>query len=140
MLKANGSILADNRSTASQWAQEALGLPEVQVQARLRGNHLHILCEAAQCPSQELVTARFTKAIEQSDLTRLLPDRPKIYQLFLCGRKLGSRQNDWTVRLDCSSPGRQQQPQQPEPKAGVAAAARGTPDGEPPDRDRKSGS
>src|SRR5919199_373972 len=116
MLKANGSILADNRSTASQWAQEALGLPEVQVQARLRGNHLHILCEAAQCPSQELVTARFTNAIAQTDLTRLLPDRPKIYQLFLCGRKLGSRQNDWTVRLDCSSPGRGQQPQQPQPK------------------------
>ena len=114
MLKANGSILADNRSTASQWAGEALGLPEVQVQARLRGNHLHILCEAAHCPSQELVTARFMSAIAQTDLTRLLPDRPKIYQLFLCGRKLGSRQNDWTVRLDCSSKDRQQQ--QPEPK------------------------
>ncbi len=106
--------MADNRSPASQWAQSALGLPEVQVQARLRGNHLHILCEAAQCPSQELVTARFKGAIEQTDLTRLLPDRPKIYQLFLCGRKLGSRQNDWTVRLDCNT--KQQQPQQPEPK------------------------
>ena len=95
--------MADNRSPASQWAQKALGLPEVQVQARLRGNHLHILCEAALCPSQELVTARFTNAIEQTDLTRLLPDRSKIYQLFLCGRKIGSRQNDWTVRLDCSN-------------------------------------
>jgi hypothetical protein len=103
MLNANGRILADNRSAASQWAQEALGLPEVQVQARLRGNHLHILCEAQACPSQELVTARFTNAIEQTDLTRLLPDRSKIYQLFLCGRKIGSRQNDWTVRLDCSN-------------------------------------
>jgi len=103
MLNANGRILADNRSAASQWAQSALGLPEVEVQARLRGNHLHILCEAALCPSQELVTARFTNAIEQTDLTRLLPDRAKIYQLFLCGRKIGSRQNDWTVRLDCSS-------------------------------------
>lgn len=104
MLNANGSILADNRSPASQWAQEALGLPEVQVQVRLRGNHLHILCEAMYCPSQELVTARFTSALEQTDFTKLLPpDRPKIYQLFLCGRKLGARQNDWTVRLDCSS-------------------------------------
>jgi hypothetical protein len=104
MLNANGSILADNRSPASQWAQAALGLPEVQVQVRLRGNHLHILCEAMYCPSQELVTARFTSALEQTDLTKLLPpDRPKIYQLFLCGRKLGARQNDWTVRLDCSS-------------------------------------
>ena len=103
MLKANGSILADNRSAASQWAQESLGLPEVQLQVRLRGNHLHILCEAAQCPSQELVTARFTLAIAQTDLTKLQSrDRPQIYQLFLCGRQLGARQNDWTVRLDCS--------------------------------------
>ena len=103
MLKANGSILADNRSAASQWAQESLGLPEVQLQVRLRGNHLHILCEAAQCPSQELVTARFTLAIAKTDLTKLQSrDRPQIYQLFLCGRQLGARQNDWTVRLDCS--------------------------------------
>ncbi|MFM9265026.1 hypothetical protein [Tychonema sp. BBK16] len=106
MLNANGSILADNRSAASQWAQKSLGLPEVQLQVRLRGNHLHILCEAALCPSQELVTARFTNAIAQTDLTKLQSrDRPPIYQLFLCGRKLGSRQNDWTVRLDCSSQG-----------------------------------
>jgi hypothetical protein len=51
-----------------------------------------------------LVTARFANAIAQTDLTKLQSrDRPQIYQLFLCGRKLGSRQNDWTVRLDCSS-------------------------------------
>lgn len=131
--------MADNRSSASQWAQEALGLPEVQVQARLRGNHLHILCEAAQCPSQELVTARFTNALEQTDLTRLLPDRPKIYQLFLCGRKLGSRQNDWTVRLDCSSPQRQQQPQQPEPKVAEVPPPASPADGEPPASRKKGG-
>jgi hypothetical protein len=105
MLNANGSKLTDNRSAASQWAQQALSLPEVQVQVRVRGNHLHILCEAAQCPSQELLTARFSEALAETDLTELLaPDRPKIYQLFLCGRKLGSRQNDWTVRLDCTAP------------------------------------
>ncbi|MEG3966078.1 hypothetical protein QUA00_00260 [Microcoleus sp. T2B6] len=138
MLNANGSILADNRSAASQWAQEALGLPEVQVQARLRGNHLHILCEAAQCPSQELVTARFTNALEQTDLTQLLPDRPKIYQLFLCGRKIGSRQNDWTVRLDCSSPKRQQQPQQPEPKVAEVPPPASSPD-EPPASPKRGG-
>ncbi|EGK85595.1 hypothetical protein D0A34_21310 [Microcoleus vaginatus PCC 9802] len=140
MLNANGSILADNRSSASQWAQEALGLPEVQVQARLRGNHLHILCEAAQCPSQELVTARFTNALEHTDLTRLLPDRPKIYQLFLCGRKIGSRQNDWTVRLDCSSPQRQQQPQpqQPEPKVAEVPPPVSSPE-EPPGSSKRGG-
>ncbi len=121
--------MADNRSAASQWAQEALGLPEVQVQARLRGNHLHILCEAQACPSQELVTARFMGAIEQTDLTRLLPGQAKIYQLFLCGRKLGSRQNDWTVRLDCSSKERQQQQHGTGTKSFRSVAASESPDG-----------
>jgi hypothetical protein len=145
MLNANGSILADNRSPASQWAQKALGLPEVQVQARLRGNHLHILCEAQLCPSQELVTARFKSAIEQTDLTRLLPDRTKIYQLFLCGRKLGSRQNDWTVRLDCSGKQRQPQPQpqrrepEPEPKVSEVPPLASPPDSEPPTSRKKGG-
>ncbi|MCW6049542.1 hypothetical protein K4039_05485 [Lyngbya sp. CCAP 1446/10] len=143
MLNANGSILADNRSPASQWAWSALGLPEVQVQARLRGNHLHILCEAALCPSQELVTARFKSAIEQTDLTRLLPDRTKIYQLFLCGRKLGSRQNDWTVRLDCSGKQRQpqRQPQQPEPESKISEVPppMSPPDSEPPASPKKGG-
>ncbi|NJS10522.1 MAG: DUF1574 family protein [Microcoleus sp. CSU_2_2] len=134
MLNANGSILADNRSPASQWAQEALGLREVQLQVRLRGNHLHVLCEAAQCPSQELVTARFSAALEKTDLTKLLPDRPKIYQLFLCGRKLGARQNDWTVRLDCSSP------QQKQPQATVAKVPPPTsPPEEPPITAKKRG-
>ena len=126
--------MADNRSPASQWAQSALGLPEVQVQARLRGNHLHILCEAALCPSQELVTERFKGAIEQTDLTRLLPDRTQIYQLFLCGRKLGSRQNDWTVRLDCSI--KQQYSQKPAPKVSEEPPA--SPD-EPPASPKKGG-
>jgi hypothetical protein len=137
MLNANGSILADNRSPASQWAQEVLGLREVQVQVRLRGNHLHILCEAAQCPSQELVTARFTSALERTDLKKLFPrDRAKIYQLFLCGRKLGARQNDWTVRLDCSSP-RKSPSAQPEMSPSTTLLT--TPPDEPPTKVKRGG-
>ena len=138
MLNANGSILADNELSASQWAQEALGLPEVQVQARLRGNHLHILCEAAQCPSQELVTARFTNALEQTDLTRLLPDRPKIYQLFLCAAKsvpdkmTGQSGSIAAVRSDSNSNSKRNQ------KLPSAAPA-SPPDGEPPASRKRGG-
>jgi hypothetical protein len=138
MLNANGSILTDNRSAASQWAQKALSLPEVQVQVRVRGNHLHILCEAAQCPSQDLLTARFSEALAETDLTELLePDRPKIYQLFLCGRKLGSRQNDWTVRLDCTAP---RQPAHPPTQQKVAEIQpQESPAIEPPANPKKGG-
>ncbi len=111
MLNAKGSILTDNRSALTQWAGAALGLPEVQVQVRLRGNHLHILCEAAECPPQRLVVAKYSEALSVTDLEKLLPrNLPRIYQVFLCGRRLGARQNNWTVRLECNSSNRNQQP------------------------------
>jgi hypothetical protein len=104
MLNAKGSILTDNRSL-TQWAGAALGLPEVQVQVRLRGNHLHILCEAADSPPLDMVVAKYSAALSVTDLEKLLPrqkgyNHPKIYQVFLCGRRLGARQNDWAVKLD----------------------------------------
>jgi len=104
MLNAKGSILTDNRSL-TQWAGAALGLPEVQVQVRLRGNHLHILCEATDSPPLDMVVAKYSAALSVTDLEKLLPrpkgyNHPRIYQIFLCGRKLGARQNEWAIKLD----------------------------------------
>ncbi|MGB3512949.1 MAG: hypothetical protein WBA93_27790 [Microcoleaceae cyanobacterium] len=93
--------MTENRTPLGDWAQEALGLPEVQVQVRLRGNHLHILCEAEKCPEMDLALAQFSQALSQIDIESLLPpDQPRIYQMFLCGRTLGRRRPDWTVKLD----------------------------------------
>ncbi|MDF0554957.1 DUF1574 family protein [Kamptonema sp. UHCC 0994] len=103
--------MTDNRSALTQWAGAALGLPEVQVQVRLRGNHLHILCEAVECPPQSIVVAQYSEALSVTDLEKLVPrNLPRIYQVFLCGRRLGARQNNWTVKLECNSPNRNQQP------------------------------
>lgn len=100
-MKGNKTILTENRSPLGDWAQEALGLPEVQVQVRLRGNHLHILCEAEKCPEMSFALAQFSQALGQVDLESLLPpNQPRIYQMFLCGRTLGRRRPDWTVKLD----------------------------------------
>ncbi|NEQ76540.1 MAG: DUF1574 domain-containing protein [Okeania sp. SIO2C9] len=100
-MKGNKTILTENRSPLGDWAQEALGLPEVQVQVRLRGNHLHILCEAEKCPEMNFALAQFSQALGQVDLESLLPpNQPRIYQMFLCGRALGRRRPDWTVKLD----------------------------------------
>lgn len=103
MLNANGSLGTDNRSPLTQWTLETLGLPGVQVQVRLRGNHLHILCEGTQCPPVEVVVTKFSAALNGTDLAKLLPsNQPQVYQVFLCGRTLGQRRNDWTVRLHCN--------------------------------------
>ncbi len=100
-MKGNKTILTENRSPLGIWAQEALGLPGVQVQVRLRGNHLHILCEAEKCPEMNFALAQFSQALSQIDIASLLPpNQPRIYQMFLCGRTLGRRRPDWTVKLD----------------------------------------
>ena len=100
-MKGNKTILTENRSPLGDWAQKALGLPEVKVQVRLRGNHLHILCEAEKCPEIDFALAQFSQALSQIDIESLLPpNQPRIYQMFLCGRTLGRRRPDWTVKLD----------------------------------------
>ena len=100
-MKGNKTILTENSSPLGIWAKEALGLPEVQVQVRLRGNHLHILCEAEKCPEMSFALAQFSQALSQINIESLLPpNQPRIYQTFLCGRTLGRRRPDWTVKLD----------------------------------------
>ncbi|OZH54889.1 hypothetical protein AFK68_08025, partial [Hydrocoleum sp. CS-953] len=100
-MKGNKIISTENRSPLGIWAQKALGLPEVQVQVRLRGNHLHILCEAEKCPEMNFALSQFSQALSQIDIESLLPpNQPRIYQMFLCGRTLGRRRPDWTVKLD----------------------------------------
>ncbi|NEQ36275.1 MAG: DUF1574 domain-containing protein [Okeania sp. SIO3I5] len=109
-MKGNKTILTKNRSPLEIWAKEALGLPEVQVQVRLRGNHLHILCEAEKCPEMSFALAQFSQALSKIDIESLLPpNQPRIYQTFLCGRTLGRRRNDWTVKLDSNKVATQSQ-------------------------------
>ncbi|MDJ0516239.1 MAG: DUF1574 family protein [Trichodesmium sp. MO_231.B1] len=109
-MKGNKIISTENRSPLGIWAQKALGIPEVQVQVRLRGNHLHILCEAEKCPEMNFALGQFSQALSQIDIESLLPpNQPRIYQMFLCGRTLGRRRPDWTVKLDSNKVATQSQ-------------------------------
>ena len=109
-MKGNKTILTENSSPLGIWAKKALGLLEVQVQVRLRGNHLHILCEAEKCPEMSFALAQFSQALSQIDIESLLPpNQPRIYQMFLCGRTLGRRRPDWTVKLDSNKVATQSQ-------------------------------
>ncbi|MDY6804994.1 MAG: hypothetical protein SXA11_14480 [Cyanobacteriota bacterium] len=97
--------MKEKPSQLTKWAEKALGLPEVLVQVRLRGNQLHILCEAELCPREDYSVARFSGALAACNIESLLPDRKsptgsRIYQIFICGRALGARRPDWTVKLD----------------------------------------
>lgn len=101
MLKVDECIKAGNQQNLGEWATEVLGLKEVRVQVRLRGNNLYLLCEGEPCPDVALAVPRFAQALATQSLEILNPpNQPKIYQIFLSGRETGRNRPDWTVRLD----------------------------------------
>lgn len=74
------------------------------MQVRLRGNHLHVLCEGSPCPPEKVTVSQFSTALEQTNLSPLLPpDTATIYKVFLCGRQPGAKRPEWTVRLECNT-------------------------------------
>jgi len=99
-LKANKTVLTGEGLALTQWAEKAVGLADVQVQIRLRGNHLHVLCEALISPDEKIATSNFSGALTQTNLTALLPPNQPIYKIFLSGRSLGAARPDWTVKLE----------------------------------------
>ncbi|CAD0228422.1 hypothetical protein [Planktothrix agardhii] len=99
-MKANKTVLTGEGLALTQWAEKAVGLADVQVQIRLRGNHLHVLCEALISPDEKIATSNFSGALTQTNLTALLPPNQPIYKIFLSGRSLGAARPDWTVKLE----------------------------------------
>ena len=101
MLKVDERVGASSQPTLNEWASSALGLPEVRVQVRLRGNNLYLLCEGTPCPDVSFAVPKFARALAANPLETLrTPDQPRIYQIFLSGREFGHNRPDWTVRLD----------------------------------------
>jgi hypothetical protein len=79
-----------------QWWQRAIGLPDVAVQVRSRGNNLYVLCESAQVPEQRLIRSRAIRSLLKTDLAAVLPaDAPPIYQVNLYGKRQGQDKPDW---------------------------------------------
>ncbi|MGB3191319.1 DUF1574 family protein [Lyngbya sp. PCC 8106] len=74
------------------------------MQVRLRGNHLHVLCESTPCPREKIAVSQFSIALEQTSLSTLLPpEAPPVYKVFLSGRQPGAKRPEWTVKLECNS-------------------------------------
>ncbi len=88
-------------SPLALWFRDTTGLLEERVQFRLRGNHLHILCEAQPCPDRAAIVGRLLPALREIDLNTLVPaNQPTIYQIYLYGRQLGQAAPDWSFSVD----------------------------------------
>lgn len=100
VLKGNKIVSTKEGLALTQWAEQAIGLTDVQVHIRLRGNHLHILCESLVSPDEKIATSHVSQALTQRNLTAFLPRDQPIYKIFLSGRSIGAKRPDWTVKLE----------------------------------------
>lgn len=92
-----------HKSPLAQWFQESIAPDGTRVQFRLRGNNLHILCEADPVPEQTLLLGRLLPALQTVNLNTLVPaNQPDIYQVFLYGKGVGRNRADWTTPIDLS--------------------------------------
>ncbi len=84
----------------ANWAFQVTGLQRIRVQARLRGNNLHLLYEGPQYPHQATVVNQTVRSLAEVDLNSLLPaDHPPVYQVFLYGRAIGQEHPVWVKQI-----------------------------------------
>ncbi len=98
-MKTDSRPLLDSKSPLARWVYHAVGhqADGVRVSFRLRGNQLHILCEALRCPSAAVMLARLVQALSRTSINDLLPvDHPPIYQVSLYGRAIGQKSPAWS--------------------------------------------
>ncbi len=83
------------------WVKSLLPSQITDVQVKLRGRQLHIICEALHCPSMAEIAEYFTQAFHPDFLVdHLGTEYHSDLQIFLCGRAKGHRRPDWTLKLD----------------------------------------
>jgi hypothetical protein len=92
----------DRQKNIVQWVRQATGINTLGVKIRLRGNELHILCEAAECPKRWQILSDLLRALQQTDLDALTTndtEQPSIYQVLVYGRKKGDNRPQWCHRV-----------------------------------------
>ncbi|OCQ88940.1 DUF1574 domain-containing protein [Nostoc sp. MBR 210] len=93
-------VLVDSQQILVQWVSQATGINTLGVKIRLRGNDLHILCEATECPLRWRTLADLLHALQQTNLDVLTNnEQPSIYQVLVYGRKKGENRPQWCHRV-----------------------------------------
>ena len=94
------TVSLDRQKALAQWVSQATGINSVGVKIRLRGNDLHILCEAPVCPERWKTLSDLLRALQQTDLEALKSnDQPAVYQVFVYGRRKEEQRPQWCHRV-----------------------------------------
>ncbi|MBF2036773.1 MAG: DUF1574 domain-containing protein [Leptolyngbyaceae cyanobacterium T60_A2020_046] len=84
----------------TKWLAQQLAPGTAQVQVRLRGNILHVLCETPRSLPQVSALTRLVAGLIEEPGCEVLRDRyPQVYQLYVYSRCQGSAQPDWTAPI-----------------------------------------
>ena len=82
------------------WLNQAINQPEAELQVKLRGNVLHILCETPTSARREAIALNLVKSLLNEEFKSLLTnDYPQIYQLYLYNRLPGQHKPEWTAPI-----------------------------------------
>ncbi len=87
-------------SQLEQWIRQTVARKGLNVQYRLRGNRLHLLCRQATCPDQTQTLLWLLPILQNTRFNRLLPPHaPPLYQIWLYGCQTGDKRPRWTTTL-----------------------------------------
>jgi hypothetical protein len=85
-----------NSYSVAQWLYRALGQTHWSVKTQQRGNILHVLFEAGECPTAADILQPLVETLVKGDIQAFLPaDQPPVYLVMLYGRQQGERQPRW---------------------------------------------
>lgn len=88
------------RSPLSQWVATTLRAKGQRLRFRVKGNHLHILCEGNPCPDQVTTLRKLIPALQRTNLNTLLPsNHSSLYQVWAYGRTSGHPQPQWAFQI-----------------------------------------
>lgn len=84
----------------NDWIAQQLA-PNAQIQMRLRGNILHVLCETPNLLHQTGAMARLVDGLVSNPTyqDKIAEVYPQVYQLYIYSRRIGEAKPDWTAPI-----------------------------------------
>jgi hypothetical protein len=127
---------SNHASALSRWITQTFEPRGLQVKSRLRGNNLHLLCQAQLCPDRAAILFWLIPALRKTDPNTLLSDDDSpIYRVQIYGCQPGAGQPLWTAAIHLNQLDRHlQQIQQATQRSTLPEAASQSPDS--PERHR----
>ncbi|MBI4782578.1 MAG: DUF1574 domain-containing protein [Oscillatoriophycideae cyanobacterium NC_groundwater_1537_Pr4_S-0.65um_50_18] len=100
MSNAVDNYSSNQASALGRWIVKTFEPRGLSVKFRLRGNNLHLLCQAQPCPDRTPLLLWLIPVLQKTDLNTLLPAaQSSIYRVQVYGSQPGAKQPEWTASV-----------------------------------------